>query len=71
MARHSEVLDRVQALEEELRIIKQVLSPKARFALALTRTRDRAKGVSAREVACAADCAVRAVRRSASRRSAL
>lgn len=69
MARHSQVLDRVQALEDELRIIKQALSPKARFALALTRTRERATGVSPREVACAADRAVRGVRRSASRRS--
>ena len=70
MPRHSEVLDRVQALEDEIRIIKEALSPKARFALALTRTRGRAGGVSPREVARAADRAVRGVRRSASRRSA-
>ncbi|HJX52091.1 MAG TPA: hypothetical protein VJ801_04935 [Polyangia bacterium] len=70
MPRNSEVLDRVQALEDEVRIIKQSLSPKARFTLALARTRARAKGVSPREVARAADRAVRVVRRSASRRSA-
>jgi hypothetical protein len=68
MPRNSEVLDRVQALEDEVRIIKQSLSPKARFTLALARA--RAKGVSPREVARAADRAVRVVRRSASRRSA-
>jgi hypothetical protein len=70
MPRHSEVLDRVQALEDELRIIKQALPPNARFALSLARTRARAKGVSPRGVARAADHAVREVRRSASRRSA-
>ena len=70
MPRHSEVLDRVQALEDEILIIKQALSPKARFAVALARTRARARGVSPREVARIADRAVRGVRRSASRRSA-
>ncbi|MGB8299058.1 MAG: hypothetical protein WCG85_26805 [Polyangia bacterium] len=70
MPRYSEVLGRVQALEDEIRIIKQALSPKARFALALVRTRGRARGVSPREVARAAGRAVRGVRRSASRRSA-
>jgi hypothetical protein len=69
MPRNTEVLDRVQALEDELRIIKRVLPAKARFALALARTRARAKGVGAREIASAADRAARSVRRSASRRS--
>ena len=68
MPRHSEVIDRVQALEDEIRIIKQALLPKARFAVALARA--RARGVSPREVARIADRAVRGVRRSASRRSA-
>jgi hypothetical protein len=58
----------VQALEDEIRIIKQALLPKARFAVALARA--RARGVSPREVARIADRAVRGVRRSASRRSA-
>ena len=68
MPRHSEVIDRVQALEDEIRIIKQALLPKARFAVALARA--RARGGSPREVARIADRAVRGVRRSASRRSA-
>lgn len=70
MPRNTEVLDRVQALEDELRIIRQVLPSKARFTLALARTRARAKGIGAREIASAADRAVHSVRRSASRRSA-
>jgi len=69
MARHSEVLDRVEALEEEVRMLKQALSPKARLALAIARTRRRAKDATLREIACAADCAVPGVRRSASKRS--
>jgi hypothetical protein len=67
MPRNSEVLDRVQALEDELRIIRQVLPPKARLALALARTRKRARGTSSHDIATAAERAVRAVRRSASR----
>ena len=67
MPRNSEVLDRVQALEDELRIIRQVLPPKARLALALARTRKPARGTSALEIAKTADRAVRSVRRSASR----
>ena len=70
MPRNTEVLNRVQALEDEVRIIRQVLPPKARLALALAHTRSRAKGVSSRAIASAAERAVRAVRRSASRRSA-
>ena len=70
MPRYTEVLNRVQALEDEVRIIRQVLPPKARLALALAHTRSRAKGVSSRAIASATERAVRAVRRSASRRSA-
>ena len=70
MPRNTEVLNRVQALEDEVRIIRQVLPPKARLALALAHTRSRAKGVSSRAIASAAERAVRAVRRSVSRRSA-
>jgi len=70
MPRNAEVLDRVQALEDELRIIRQVLPSKVRFALALARTRARAKGVGERKIAAAADRAIHSVRRSASRRSA-
>ena len=70
MPRYTEVLNRVQALEDEVRIIRQVLPPKARLALALAHTRSRAKGVSSRAIASAAERAVRAVRRSVSRRSA-
>jgi hypothetical protein len=70
MPRNTEVLNRVQALEDEVRIIRQVLPPKARLAFALAHTRSRAKGVSLRAIASAAERAVRAVRRSVSRRSA-
>jgi hypothetical protein len=67
MPRNSEVTDRVQALEDELRIIRQVLSPKARLALALARMRKRARGTSSHDIAVAADRAVRSVRRASSR----
>ena len=70
MPRNTQVLNRVQALEDEIRIIRQILPPKARLALALARTRARVKGVRQSEIASAADRAVRAVRRSTSRKSA-
>jgi len=64
------MLDRVQVIEEDLRILKRLLPPKARFAFALARTRERSKNVRPKDIATAASRAVRAVRRSASHRSA-
>jgi hypothetical protein len=63
------MLDRVEAIEEELRMLKRALPPKARFALALERTRARAKGVNSGRIASAAESATRGVRRAASRES--
>jgi len=71
MPRNNEVLDRIQALEDEVRLIKQILPTKARLDLALARTQRRARGTSSRDIAAAADRAVRAVRVSQLRRLCL
>lgn len=65
MARNNtkDLATRVEALEAEVRGLRQVLTPHARFGLTIDRVRAKARKVSSREADRIVDRAVREVRR--------